>query len=250
MQRFLFIFCFFSLFLGPVLAQEDQFLQANNAYNQSDYGKAISLYEEILSTQQESADLYLNLGNAYLKNNQLGKAVLNYERGLKIDNSNKLLLQNLKFANKQIETPLTLIQDFFLSRYWHTVVTSMSSGGWASLQIILLILIAIALGFWFLGKSLSNKKTAFYSLIILVSILLFSILAGTTKYNIERNATHAVVINNSASLLTGASPQSELLLNLSEGIKVKLLDQIEDYYKVELIDKEVGWIALSELEAI
>ena len=44
--------------------------QANEAYGQEDYIKAIELYEQTLREQGVSSDLYYNLGNAYYKHNE------------------------------------------------------------------------------------------------------------------------------------------------------------------------------------
>lgn len=238
------------LFIVPLGAQQEQFDKANNAYNDGDFKLSIELYEGILTGGEESADLYLNLGNAYLKSGALGEAILHYEKGLKIDDTHQVLAQNLKYANKQITTPITAIPDFFLSRYWKGLTSSFGSTGWAAVQILLFIIIAITVGVWLLGKQLKHKKLAFYSLIFSTVLLLISFLAGTQAYNAEQNASHAVVLSESAKLLTGASSQSELILNISEGTKVRLIDRIDDYYKIQLLDKEIGWISINEIEAI
>ena len=245
----------FSLFLifiaiNSGIAQQEEFLQANNAYNEGDYNKAIALYEDILSSGDESSDLYLNLGNAYFRSDKLGKGILNYEKGLKLDRDHKALKQNLEYAKKQVETPITAIPDFFLSRYWNGVVAFLSSSGWAVLNIILFAFISIAIGAWLLGKELKVKRLAFYGMIFCSLMLIISLLAGAQSYTSEKTASEAIVTVDSSQLLTGASAQSELLLKLSEGVKVKLLDRIDDYYKVQLMDKETGWISVEEVETI
>ena len=52
--------------------------EADEAYQKEKFSEAASLYEEILQTQGESADIYYNLGNAYfkLKNTAKGSAQL------------------------------------------------------------------------------------------------------------------------------------------------------------------------------
>lgn len=239
------ILCYVSL-----TAQQEQFLQANNAYNESDHKRSINLYNEILSNGDESADLYLNLGNAYYESGELGMAILSYERGLKIDTDHEFLNQNLKYANKQVRSTISEIPDFFLSRYWRTIVMSFGSTGWAVVQILLFILIAIMLGAWLLSKELKTKKLAFYSLVLIVGLMLLSVIVGQQRYTSELNASHAIIVADTSPLLSGASTQSELLLELSEGVKVKLLDQIDDFLKVQLLDKEIGWVSLNDIETI
>lgn len=250
MRRFLWVVLILQIALGTLMAQNEKFLQANNAYNESDFKNAIKLYEELLSSEMESPDLYLNLGNAYLKVNELGKAILNYERGLSISNDHQPLSQNLKYAQKQIKTPITAIPDFFLSRYWLAIVGWFSSTIWAVLQLLLLCLVSVAIGFWLLSKAIEHKRIAFYGLLAFSFLFLFSLIAGSAKNKLERNPNQGIIITDDARLLSGASEQSELLLNLSQGVKVKLLDQIDEYYKVELLDKEIGWISTEEIRTI
>ena len=50
--------------------------EADEAYQKEKFSEAASLYEEILQTQGESADIYYNLGNAYFKLKNTAKAVL------------------------------------------------------------------------------------------------------------------------------------------------------------------------------
>ena len=62
--------------------------QADSAYNREAYGDAIRLYNEAIATEGPSTNLYYNLGNAYYRDNSLGKAILSYERALALDPSN------------------------------------------------------------------------------------------------------------------------------------------------------------------
>ena len=52
-------------------AQEATIKEAEVAYTKEDYGKAIELYEGLLKTHGESAEIYYNLGNAYYKENKI-----------------------------------------------------------------------------------------------------------------------------------------------------------------------------------
>ena len=53
--------------------------QANKAYAAQDFAKAQELYEQILGTGHESAQLYFNLGNTFFKQGDNLHAILNYE---------------------------------------------------------------------------------------------------------------------------------------------------------------------------
>ena len=51
----------------------------------------------------QNGSLYTDLGNAYLQSGELGHAIVNYERALQFEPSNRQVAINLQFANKQVE---------------------------------------------------------------------------------------------------------------------------------------------------
>lgn len=246
MVRFIFLLAgFFLLFGAPLISQKDIFKNGNDAYNEKNYSKAIEYYQELISQEYVSPDLYLNLGNSYLQTNQIGRAVLSFEKGIKLDQSHKPLIQNLEYANKLVSTQITLIPDFFLVRYWYRIVHSLSSSAWSFVQILLGLLMLISLWLWLMGSHLNSKRNGFIGLISGTVFLILGLVMGSQKLKYETTNTHAIVSAASAELLTTASQTSDLKTTLSEGVKVKLLDTIGDFYKVELLDKEIGWIEKS-----
>lgn len=50
--------------------------------------------------------------------------------------------------------------------------------------------------------------------------------------------------------MSAADERSEKKENLSEGVKVKIVDQIDNWYKVLLMNKESGWIEQGQIEII
>ena len=84
--------------ISPIYSQTT-LTQANEAYGQEDYIKAIELYEQTLREQGVSSDLYYNLGNAYYKHNEFAKAILNYERALLLNPGNEDARFNLSLIH-------------------------------------------------------------------------------------------------------------------------------------------------------
>ena len=82
-------------------AQEATIKEAEVAYTKEDYGKAIELYEGLLKTHGESAEIYYNLGNAYYKENKIAPAILNYERALLLDPGDGDIRFNLQLARQK-----------------------------------------------------------------------------------------------------------------------------------------------------
>ena len=71
--------------------------EADSAYINEEYDKAIVIYESLLQ-EGESGEIYYNLGNAYFKQDELGRAILNYERALLLQPGNADVNANLDIA--------------------------------------------------------------------------------------------------------------------------------------------------------
>ena len=59
---------------------EELFLDANRAYQEGRFQDAINGYLRLIADGYKNGHLYYNLGNAYFRTNQLGRAILYYER--------------------------------------------------------------------------------------------------------------------------------------------------------------------------
>lgn len=94
-------------------AQEATIKEAEVAYTKEDYGKAIELYEGLLKTHGESAEIYYNLGNAYYKENKIAPAILNYERALLLDPGDGDIRFNLQLARQKSVDKIEPVGDFF-----------------------------------------------------------------------------------------------------------------------------------------
>jgi tetratricopeptide (TPR) repeat protein len=80
------------------------FFSGNTAYQEGRYGDAVKAYEQILASGHESGAIYFNLGNAYFKDGELGKAILNYERAERLLPRDPDVRANLDFARDEAGT--------------------------------------------------------------------------------------------------------------------------------------------------
>ena len=79
-------------------APQTAFFRANTLYTQGQYAEAAEAYEAVLQSGLVSGNLYFNLGNAYFKAGQVGRAILHYERARRFLPSDPDLATNLRFA--------------------------------------------------------------------------------------------------------------------------------------------------------
>ena len=97
------------MIVAPACAQPSSVAQrfeaANEAYAGSQYEDAVEKYRAILDAGHESAALYHNLGNAYVRLDRTGPAVWAYERGRRLRPGDPRLEHNLEYVRRRAELP-------------------------------------------------------------------------------------------------------------------------------------------------
>src|SRR5213078_4214802 len=87
---------------SPGLAQTDaDFTKANEEFAQGHFKEAIADYEALVSAGQWNPNLFYNLGNAYFRQKDFGRAILNYERALALDSRHPETQANLRIARDE-----------------------------------------------------------------------------------------------------------------------------------------------------
>src|ERR1041384_2771105 len=84
------------------IAQSDaEFAKANQDYAQRHFKEAIAGYEALIRAGQCNANLFYDLGNAYFRTRDFGRAILNYERALALDRHHPEAKANLQIARDE-----------------------------------------------------------------------------------------------------------------------------------------------------
>src|SRR5439155_14575997 len=78
-----------------------QFAKANQEYAAGDFKAAIADYETLVRSGQDTANLFYNLGNAYFRKSDFGRAILNYERALALEPHPPEAEANLRIARDE-----------------------------------------------------------------------------------------------------------------------------------------------------
>ena len=232
--------------LSPLYAQSD-FDLANIAYSEGRYAEAAAGYEALLQ-QQQNATLYYNAGNAYFKQGELAKAILNYERALRLEPNHKDAKFNLEFAQSKITDNIEE-HDFFLSIWAQAVRNSMHEHTWIILSIVLFLLTLTGILVFLLGREPWLRKTAFHTAWV---ALLFCIIAGVSANSLHKRDTlrnEAIITQGIVNAKASPDRSGTDLFTLHEGTKVTIRETLGEWVNVKVGKKE-GWIAAKDLERI
>jgi tetratricopeptide (TPR) repeat protein len=223
---------------------------ANTAYSKGYYDKAIKLYTTITDANKESAEIYFNLGNAYFKTNNIGLAILNYERAKKLAPNDEDILTNLKFANQKTEDKIENAPQLFLTEWKNGFIDIMNEKSWSLLCISSLCIALLFITLFITSSNSSSKKFGFYLGITvgLLSIILFFI--AQQKYNHSLKSDEAIITSTSVTISGSPNEKGTKLFILHEGTKVIITQESDDWTEVKIANGNVGWLKTSELKSI
>ena len=252
MKRIIILTALLLMSVVGVMAQTsaERWEAGNRAYIEGNYDKAIEEYTAILDGGEYSMKLYYNLANAYFKAGAMGKAILYYNKALRIAPSQEDIRHNLALAEAQTKDRIAVIPEFFLNRWMRTMRNSMSCTAWSVLSLVWLgVMLAFGLLF-LLASRIRWRKMGFYG--ALCAFLLF---VATTSFAISsRNdmLSHdeAIVMGTAISVKSSPDRSATDLFVLHEGTKVKVLTEVDEWVEVVIADGKKGWTERKNIEEI
>ena len=219
-----------------------EFAKANQEFAQGHFKEAITGYEALVRAGQWNANLFYDLGNAYFRTRDFGRAILNYERALALDHHHPEATANLQIARD--EARALELQPTKLERY----VQFASSNQYS---------IAAAVAFW-LGifgivalLFARRRSVALISLSILCLLLCASaVWAIRTLDNGSNGRALAIVTGNDVQARLATADTANSVLALPPGSEIKILSTRGDWMYAALPNNLRGWIQTKNAESV
>lgn len=222
----------------------------NKAYIDGDYNRAIECYNSIIDRGRYSVKLYYNLANAYFKAGETGRAILYYNKALKIAPSNDDVRYNLAIAEAQTKDKIAVVPEFFLNRWMRGIRNSMSCTAWSVLSLVAFAAVfAFALLFLLSGR-IVVRKTGFYgALAALLAFIITASFAIAERRDMLRRE-QAIVMSSAISVKSSPDRSATDLFVLHEGTKVRIATEIDGWYEIVIADGKKGWTESRNIEQI
>jgi len=224
--------------------------KANEYFISGDYLNSIALYEELVSKGYKGASLFYNLANAYYRTGKIGLAILYYEKAKIIEPFDEDINHNLNFVKLQTKDKIEKLPEFFLFEWWESTLSFFNVNQLTIVVYVIFILILTLILLYIISKNFKVRRLSFYSSIFTALLLLFSLVILTVKINREYNLKFGIILSQSVIVKTSPDPISKEAFIINEGLKVKIEDQVDNWYKIRLEDGKVGWVDKNTLGII
>ena len=225
--------------------------EADSAYIQGDYLTAIGIYESIIENQGVNATLYMNLGNCWLKRDEVAKAILCYERAYLIDPSDPDVKFNLELARTKTVDKVNQVNQLFIVVWFKKLLAVLDVNGWAIMTVILFAAAILFTGVLLFSKKRALRKISFSFSVFFLLLSILSFIFATTQMGNIRNRDTAIIMSPSVTVKSTPTSSGTDLFIIHEGRKVQLLDSsMKEWVEIRLEDGNTGWVPVNVMEII
>ncbi len=232
------------------------------AYAAADYAAAVEAFEAVIAQGYGTAETYYNLGNAYFKLGQssaqsatfaegeLGRAILNYSRALKIDPAMEDAHYNLDLA-RDYTNDTEAVPESFIASMWHSLRDVMSSDGWAIFSVVMFIVSLALVLVYMLASRIALRKVSFFVAMVTMLLFVLTTALALSQRSAQLNRERAVVIcNNTTPVHASPNSASKIIRQPSQGVIVAIVRSHGEWSEVEFADGEKGWLRNEVVERI
>ncbi len=246
MKNVLYLFLLFT----QIFWAQSAFEKGNALYQKGKYEEAISSYESVVKSGQQSAELYFNLGNSYYKLNKVAPAIFNFEKALLLNPNDTEIQNNLSFAQKMTIDDITEVPKVGFAKIIQDFTSNFHYDTWAYIAIVLALLFLLSFIGYYFSNTTGLKRIFFLGMILLLFLVLISVMAGFFEQNRIHNEKPAVVFAEVTSVKSEPNASSQDAFVLHAGTKVYVLESLNHYKKIQLLDLKEGWIEKSAIKEL
>jgi tetratricopeptide (TPR) repeat protein len=238
-----FIISFCQIVLGEQSPNIDGlFRKGNESFAGGDFRSAIQHYSAIVAAGFIHEAVFYNLGNAYFKDGQMGKAILYYEKAAKLVPQDREINENLTLARSRIvdkvETPQPHVFFRVLSRLRGGLPLDMETGVAAGL----FALANLIYSFHLLKKSGRGKRILLRLAMAFLSVSLLVGISNAIRIYQDRSVRDAIVLGEKVDVLSGPGSDHSSLFSVHDGLKVTIQNDVGEWSQIRLENGWNGWV--------
>jgi tetratricopeptide (TPR) repeat protein len=213
---------------------------ANKAYQAGKFEEAKSDYLQLLYARNYSPSVFYNLGNAWWKLGQRGRAVLNYRRALILEPTSADAEANLRVAMQQTgQDPPSELSEA-LNRY---------ADLYPWIDTIALWIAIFGVVIWWSAR---GRVRDFVQVVVLLAGITFILSFGLTLWigRGDKDPQGAIILPGSVDLKIGPAHSARIAETVGEGQQIAILKERGEWIQCRSQAGVVGWIQNSAAERI
>ena len=236
----------FLLALIPGRFFANNFEKGIRAYEHEQYSYAAKMFNEVIKVEPNDVAAYYNLGLSHMGEQRFGKAIWAFEKVLAVHPSDEDTKEKIEYCALELN----------LESPWQhringidTTIYSLSSSQWATLSIVLSIIIACALIGFNIITQVSLKRILALGIFVSGALLILTIIAGYRTKSYFSSHEYAVVTKLGIPIYLDQKNKSNT--RLPEGTLVKrLTDDSLGIVSVETMNGEEVMVKFSDISTI
>jgi tetratricopeptide (TPR) repeat protein len=226
------------------------FQSGNEYYAQNNYRAAIDQYQKVIASGVVSETVLYNLANAYFKNNQLGKAVLCYEKARRLAPRDRDITENLNFARTRIADRVERPPEGLFLGQLRRVTNWVALDTETTLALSFFVAANICFAFFWLDSIPGLSR---FALLGSIAFLVLFLILGTSnlfRIYLQETTREGVILVEKADVLSGPASDSPTLFSIHEGLKVRIENDLPDWAQISLENGWNGWVKKEALGEI
>ncbi len=229
---------------GNLHAQSPEALLAfdkgNSSFREGKYSEAVDSYQSVLELGYESAALHYNLGTAYYRLDELGMAVLHFEKAQHLDPDIPELRHSLTLVRSRTVDQFSRVPDPFWKPAFERLLRIASPtryfqigfGFYLATALLIGLLIARFIsGNWARRCLLLAAVVGSILLLLAFSLSVYS--AGDVRY---------VLVGDNADVLTEPDELASQEVRIHEGVVFEYLGEVDNWLHIKLPNGVTGWV--------
>ncbi|EQB64193.1 MAG: hypothetical protein RBG1_1C00001G1772 [candidate division Zixibacteria bacterium RBG-1] len=221
------------------------FQKGNRYYDSSNFKSAIQAYQQLLNRGIKDATVYYNLGNAYFRDKQLGKAILYYRKAQRLSPRDSDIATNLSYSRLFVLDKIKSSSNFSSAFIDKTL-------NWGTVNEFTFLTFLFYLGSASLGivTFFKREKIIKRGLAVFLAFFLVLILFATIKISRDSQWQEAVVTSSAVEVYSGPAKEFTLQFTGHEGLELKIEQEKDDWYLAALPNGAKGWLPKASVEKI
>jgi tetratricopeptide (TPR) repeat protein len=211
------------------------FDQANKLFDQGKFLEAAAAYERLVTNGTVSPALCFNLGNAWFKAGQLGRAIASYRLGERLAPRDPDIRANLRFARNSVVGGAPPNPPA-----WRRWATQLTLNEWTILTAALFWTALALLVVIQMRPEFKRPLRRYVVVLGLGSVL--SVLGLVIARQERYGAVCAIVVVRETILRHGPLEESPSLQTLHDGQELTVIDQKNEWLRLAGANRGVGWL--------